>query len=207
MKLIMQAIKALLNKVNAVLAEHERSIAQLSGKMAKLKGQKSIVLNLQNGSCNLPFAMVAQLEPAEIQACLSVTGNVPDIEGCMHRTSVMAVDKVEVSMGGYNYTHIMFVLATGRNTGESGLYEPVDSLNNLSFYAFNWTGDGYLERTWTAQAPGLSIYYDTEGINYICRYDNTGLHSYPYLRLKTAGGKTFQLQVAEDGSLSTKQVY
>lgn len=208
MKLIMQAVRALLNKVNAVLAEHERSIAQLTGKMAGLKGQKTIVLNLQNGSCNLPFSKVAEMEPAEIQACLTVTGNVADMDGCMHRTSVMAVDKVYVKLGEESYAQIMFILATGRSTGSSGIIDPVHTQNNVSFYAYNWTGNGYLNRLWAAQAPGLSVYYDeTENINYICRRGNTGLQSYPELVFKTEGGKSFQLQVGEDGSLSTKQVY
>lgn len=208
MKLIMQAIKALLNKVNAVLAEHERVIAQLTQRMAGLKGQKSIVLNLSNGSCNIPFSKVAEMEPAEIQSCLTVTGNVPDLEGCLHRTSVMAVDKIHVSVGGATYTQIMFILATGRGTGDVGIEDPVHAADNVSFYAYNWTGNGYLDRLWAAQAPGLSSYYDqNEVINYVYRTSNTGLQSYPELYFKTDGGKTFKLQVAEDGSLSTKQVF
>ena len=208
MKLIMQAVKALLNKVNAALAEHEGKISRLTERMAGLKCQRSIVLNLENGRCNLPFSKVAEMEPAEIQACLSVTGNVPDLDGNLHRTSVMAVDKVTVSVGEQNYSQIMFVLASGRNTGDSGINEPVHTAGNISFYAYNWTGDGYLDRLWVAQAPALSDYYDDKNlINYIYRTGNTGLQSYPELRFKTEGGKTFKLQVAEDGTLSTKQLY
>ena len=207
MKLIMQAVKALLNKVNAVLSEHERTIAQLVERVKALKYQKSIVLNLENGGCNLPFSKVAEMEPAEIQACLTVTSNTSDIDGNLHRSSVIAVDKVYVQIGDVSYAQIMFVLASGRGTSDTSINEPVHTAGNVSFYAYSWTGNGCLDRLWVAQAPALSEYYDDKGINYIYRTDNSGLQSYPELRFKTEGGKTFKLQVAEDGTLSTKQLY